>query len=82
MESGDTSKIGMYLVPWTCDTDNENFIQEDCKATIRSVSQSVSTDRDEKDVSVAVFKEDMASSMGVPVSPVLGKCEGQYARLV
>lgn len=36
MQSGDPSRAGMYLVPWTCDTENENAVQDDCKATLRS----------------------------------------------
>ena len=28
-------KAGFYLVPWKCDRDNEAFIKDDCKATIR-----------------------------------------------
>lgn len=35
MESGEAARTGLYLVPWTCDTANEDAIQEDCKATIR-----------------------------------------------
>lgn len=26
---------GFYLAPWCCDADNEKFIKEDCKATLR-----------------------------------------------
>jgi prolyl-tRNA synthetase len=26
---------GLYLVPWKCNAENESFIKEDCKATIR-----------------------------------------------
>ncbi|CAM9595107.1 unnamed protein product [Ascophyllum nodosum] len=35
IESGDVGRAGLYLVPWACDTENENFIQEDSKATLR-----------------------------------------------
>ena len=28
-------KAGFYLVPWCCNRENEAFIKEDCKATIR-----------------------------------------------
>ena len=28
-------KAGFYLVPWSCNRDNEAFIKDDCKATIR-----------------------------------------------
>lgn len=35
IESGDTSRAGMYLAAWTCDTENEDFIQQDSKATLR-----------------------------------------------
>jgi prolyl-tRNA synthetase len=31
----DKTQAGLYLVPWKCDKDNEAFIKEDCKATIR-----------------------------------------------
>lgn len=37
IDSGDVSRAGLYLVPWTCDTENEDFIQEDSKATLRQV---------------------------------------------
>lgn len=29
------AKAGFYLVPWKCDRENEAFIKDDCKATIR-----------------------------------------------
>eukprot|EP00903_Cladosiphon_okamuranus_P015385 g14210.t2 len=35
IESGDPSRAGMYLAAWTCDTENEDFIQTDSKATLR-----------------------------------------------
>ena len=35
IESGDVSRAGLYLAAWTCDTENEDFIQQDSKATLR-----------------------------------------------
>lgn len=35
IDSGDPSRAGMYLAAWTCDTENEDFIQQDSKATLR-----------------------------------------------
>ncbi|CAN0031904.1 unnamed protein product [Pylaiella littoralis] len=35
IDSGDTSRAGMYLAAWTCDTENEDFVQQDSKATLR-----------------------------------------------
>eukprot|EP00953_Heterococcus_sp_UTEX-ZZ885_P012348 7079-Heterococcus_DN1.PRE.2 len=35
MVSGDSTRIGFYLVPWSCNASREKEIQEDCKATIR-----------------------------------------------
>lgn len=35
MASADEGEKGFYLVPWKCDAVNEEFIKEDCKATVR-----------------------------------------------
>ena len=35
VEGSKAEKAGFYLVPWKCDRENEAFIKEDCKATIR-----------------------------------------------
>lgn len=35
IESGDVNRAGLYLAAWTCDTENEDFIQQDSKATLR-----------------------------------------------
>lgn len=32
---GDKDQAGFYMVPWKCNKENEAFIKEDCKATIR-----------------------------------------------
>jgi prolyl-tRNA synthetase len=34
-DSASRAKAGFYLVPWKCDRENEAFIKDDCKATIR-----------------------------------------------
>ena len=34
-EASEYDGPGLYLVPWKCDTDNEEKIKEECKATIR-----------------------------------------------
>lgn len=34
-EEGKERKAGFYRVAWKCDRENEQFIKEDCKATIR-----------------------------------------------
>ena len=39
----DKSTTGFYLVPWACNRDNEAFIKEDCKATIRCYPQEFNT---------------------------------------
>ena len=33
--ANDKAQAGFYLVPWKCSRENEAFIKEDCKATIR-----------------------------------------------
>jgi len=35
LESGDRDRLGMFLVPWKCDAENEEKIKQDCRATIR-----------------------------------------------
>lgn len=35
IESNDPNQLGFYLVPWKCDTKNEEQIKEETKATIR-----------------------------------------------
>ena len=35
LSSKDKEQLGMYLVPWTCNADNEAIIKTECKATIR-----------------------------------------------
>ena len=34
-EAGVYPGVGLYLVPWKCDAENEDKIKEECKATIR-----------------------------------------------
>jgi prolyl-tRNA synthetase len=34
-EAGEFYGAGLYLVPWKCNTENEEKIKEECKATIR-----------------------------------------------
>ena len=35
INSGNLNESGFYLVPWKCNNENEEFIKNDCKATIR-----------------------------------------------
>ena len=55
---------GFYLVPWKCNRENEQFIKEDCKATIRCYPLELNKNQPENGVK-CFYSGEQATHMAI-----------------